>query len=107
MANRPHFITDPVDSSSYEFRLDCMAWQLFNTKTPEELAAYIKRQPKLQNDDFTNRLRKCRAWWMLTYLNRGQIEIDLQSMQSDEEQAMRDHLNQQRQLIKLHKRNAS
>lgn len=106
MPPRPHFITDPVDSSSNDFRLDCMAWHTFTTKNAEEVAAYIKRQPKLQNDDFTNRLRKCRAWWMLTYLNRGQIEADLQVMPPEEESAMRTHLNQQRQLIKLQKRNA-
>lgn len=100
MSSLPHFITNPTDSSSLDFRHDCMAWELYTKKTAEERKAFIKKRPALQTEAFTNRLRRCQAWWMLAYLSRTRIESDLWHMPSAEQQAMRQQLNAMREEIK-------
>lgn len=100
MANRPHFIENPTDSKSWQFRMDCMAWELFTKKTPEEREAFIAGQPRLRQPDFRTALNRTQAWWMLAYLNRYQIECNLQEMPEQEREVMREHLNAMRLEIK-------
>lgn len=103
MTNKPHFLTDPEDSSSWQFRMDCMAWELYTKKTAAEREAFIKGQPRLRQPDFRNALNRVQAWWMLTYLARHQIESDLAAMPVEVREAMRGHLNAMRLEIKKHR----
>ena len=98
MSNLPHFLTDPVDPTGQAFRADCMAWELFTKKPRAEREAFIAGQPALQTQEFHTRLRRCEAWWMLTYLTRHQIECNLADM--DDQDVMRTHLNLMRLDIK-------
>lgn len=98
MSNLPHFLTDPVDSSSWQFRLDCMAWELYTKKNEAERNDFIRGQPRLRQPEFRTALRRVQAWWMLTYLTRHQIECNLADM--DDQDVMRTHLNLMRLDIK-------
>lgn len=100
MAQLPHFITDPADSSSWDFRQDCLAWELFTSRSFEACAEFVKARPKMQKDNFTERLMRCRAWWMLTYLPRYLIVAELDQMPRDEAEKMRAHLNAMREQMK-------
>lgn len=103
MQTKPHFITSPKDSSSWDFRQDCMAWELYTKKTPIERAEFIKAQKPLQSPEFTARLQRCQAWWMLAYLTRHQINSDLNAMPLQEANTMRDQLNNMTREIKIHR----
>ena len=101
MSNKPHFILDPKDPNSADFRQDCMAWHMYTTMPLQERNELIAKNSKIRNDkDFKNRLRRCEAWWWLTYLNRLQIEENLHLLSTQEESIMRDHLNLMRAEIK-------
>lgn len=100
MPDKPPFIQAPADRSGEEFRLDCLAWHLFTSKDPTELSDYLKHKKHLNTDAFTSRIERCRAWWMLTNLNRAQIEADLMAMGQQHEASMRGHLNQVREQMK-------
>lgn len=100
MSNKPHFLINPQDSSSWQFRMDCMAWELFTKKTKQERDAFIQGQPRLQEPDFQSSLYRVEAWWMLTYLNHHQIECDLAEMPNDRQTLMREYLRVMRKEIK-------
>lgn len=99
MPNKPPFIESPNDPGSEEFRLDCLAWWLFTSKSATDLAECLKKQKALNTDAFKSRLRRCRAWWMLEHLNRVQIEADLMAMERQEEMQLRQHLNDMRKEV--------
>ncbi len=96
MALRPHFIEEPLDPKSQEFRADCMAWELFTKKPKQEREAFISGQPGLQTDDFRNRLYRCEAWWLITYCNPHQIEESIAHLSPDQMQVMRSYLKAMR-----------
>jgi hypothetical protein len=100
MTLRPHFIEEPLDPNSQEFRADCMAWELFTKKPFKEREAFIGGQPGLQTDDFRNRLNRCEAWWLITYCNPHQIEDSIAHLSPGQMQTMRDHLRSMRLEIK-------
>lgn len=101
MSNKPHFILDPIDPHGADFRQDCMAWHMYTTMTVEARNDLIAKNSKIRNDqDFKNRLRRCEAWYWLTYLNRLQIEENLRLLTQQEESIMRETLNTMRVEIK-------
>ncbi len=100
MSNLPHFLTDPADPNGQEFRADCMAWELYTRNTKSQREKFIASQPGLQTDDFRQRLYRCEAWWMLTYLNPRFIEQDLASLPLQQQRELRRHLEQMRAEIK-------
>ena len=103
MSNKPHFLTDPKDSTSWQFRMDCMAWELYTKKTKQEREAFIQGQPRLQEPDFMSSLFRVEAWWMLTYLNQHQIECDLMEMPDERRELMREYLRVMRKEIKRYR----
>lgn len=103
MSNKPHFLTDPVDPNGQAFRADCMAWELFTKKTEKEREAFIAGQPALQTGDFRTRLRRCEAWWLLTYLNTHLIEENLAAMPEQQQRELRSELEGMRTEIKLYR----
>lgn len=103
MANQPHFITDPADNYSEDFRLDCLAWTLFTMNTQAERDQIIAVNKPLQQEPFKARLRRCQAWYWLTYLTRPQIVGNLQELTPDECEQMREELNRMQAEIKAHR----
>jgi len=104
MSNKPHFILDPKDQNSADFRQDCMAWHMYTTMTAECRKDLIAKNSKIRNDkDFKLRLLRCEAWWWLTYLNRLQIEENLHLLSQQAEAEMREQLNIMRTEIKKHR----
>lgn len=100
MTNQPHFLTDPVDPFGQAFRADCMAWELYTKKTQVEREAFIASQPGLQTDDFRERIRRCEAWWLLTYCTHFQIEETIAHMTPTEMQKVREHIEAMRLELK-------
>ncbi|UUA73070.1 hypothetical protein [Cellvibrio sp. QJXJ] len=96
MTNKPHFLTDPVDPTGQEFRADCMAWELFTKKPRAEREAFIAGQPALQTQEFHTRLRRCEAWWLLTYCTHFQIEETIAHMTPTEMPEVREHIEAMR-----------
>lgn len=96
MSNLPHFLTDPVDPRGQVFRADCMAWELFTKKPKAEREAFIAGQPELQTEDFHSRLRRCEAWWLLTYCTHFQIEETIAHMTPAEMHDVREHIEAMR-----------
>jgi hypothetical protein len=103
MQSKPHFITEPHDSASLDFRQDCMAWELYTKKSSSERDQFIKERKQLQTQEFTHRLRRCQAWWMLAYLNRHLIDENLRETPEPEREALRQTLNTMRAEIKVHR----
>jgi hypothetical protein len=96
MTNRPHFITDPLDPNSQQFRLDCMAWELYTKKSPADRAAFIASQPALQTAEFNHRLRRCEAWWLLNYCTHHQIELTIAELSPEAMKEVREHVESMR-----------
>lgn len=103
MTTKPHFITDPRDPNGWDFRQDCMAWHMFTTMAEAERAEFIRSRKQLQTPEFTQRLRRCLAWWMLVHMTRPQIVGHLMALQPEESQALRDTLNIMQAEIKAHR----
>lgn len=103
MALRPHFIEEPLDPKSQQFRTDCMAWELYTKKTKTERDAFIASQPGLQTEDFRIRLYRCEAWWLLTYLNPHLIEENMLTLPANHQRELRSHLEGMRAEIKLYR----
>ncbi len=101
MSNLPHFLTDPIDPNGQAFRMDCVAWELFTKKAKAEREQYIAGQPVLQTPDFNVRIRRCEAWWLLTYCNHFQIEETIAQLAPDEMREVREHLEVMRLEMKI------
>ncbi len=101
MSNLPHFLPDPADPKGQAFRADCMAWELFTKKPKAEREQYIAGQPALKTADFNLRLRRCEAWWLLTYCTHFQIEETIAQMEPEEMREVREHLKVMRLEMKI------
>ncbi len=100
MSNLPHFLTDPDNPKSQDFRADCMAWELFTKKPRQEREAFIAGQPALQTEAFRNRLYRCEAWWLITYCTPHQVEESIAHYTSEQMKEMRKHLKAMRLELK-------
>ena len=96
MTKRPHFIEEPLDPNSQQFRADCMAWELFTKKPRAEREAFIAGQKGLQTEDFRTRLYRCEAWWLINYCTPYQIEESIAHLTPEEMRVMRDHIKTMR-----------
>lgn len=106
MAQKPLFLTNPATgSSSWEFRQDCMAWQMFTTMSEDEREKIISGNSKINTEEFRGRVRKCKAWYWLMFLTRPLIMRELSELSVHEAAKMKDALNQQREEIKQQLRN--
>lgn len=100
MSNLPHFLTDPIDPAGQAFRADCMAWELFTKKPKAEREQYIAGQPALQTPEFRNCLRRCEAWFLLSYCTHFQIEETIAHLPPDEMREVRQHIKLMRKEMK-------
>lgn len=92
MSNLPHFLTDPENPKSQEFRADCMAWELYTKKSAKEREAFIAGQPGLNTGEFRERIRRVEAWWLLTHCTHFQIEQMIAELAPVDMKEVRSHL---------------